>query len=275
MRSHPVSFLSALVALAAVAAPLPLCADAPKPAAKVLKAKGVAATDAVPDEKGRTWWMPRHEAAVKLLAERKPDILLIGDSITHWWGGEPTEGGRGTGKAVFDHYFGDRKVVNLGCASDRTYHVLWRLKNGELDGISPKVAVVMIGTNNHPTPGHSPEDTAAGVKAICALIREKLPKTKILLLGVFPRNNQSGADFIAFPSRVNAILRKLHGANGITYLEINDSLGNPDGTTRAGLFSDRLHPTAAGYKVWAEAMEPTLARLLGVPPKRPMPAASK
>lgn len=234
-----------------------------------LHAAKIAATDAVADETGRKWWLPRHAATVKFVAVKKPDLIFVGDSITHWWGGLPADASRNTGAAVFDRYYGDRNAANLGFASDRTYHVLWRLKNGELAGIAPKVAVVMIGTNNAPTPGHSPEQTAAGVKAICELIRKSSPATKILLLGVFPRDAQKKPDYVAFPGLVNRQLAKLDGKDGVVYLNINDKLGNPDGTCRKGLFSDGLHPTSAGYAVWAEAMEPTLAKLLGVPAKPP------
>ncbi len=267
--THRIPFLL-LSAFALVSSFAPLHAAPAK-----AKAGPVAASDAIPDERRRKWWMPRHEAIIARNAAEKPDIILVGDSITHWWGGLPADGSKNTGAAVFDYYFGDRKVTNLGYASDRTYHVIWRLKNGELDGISPKVAVVMIGTNNHPTPGHTPEDTAGAVKDICALIRKSSPNTKILLLAVFPRDNQKKADYIAFPGLVNKHLAKLDGKDGITYLDLSDKLGNPDGTTRAGLFYDRIHPTAEGYKVWGEAMEPTLAKLLGTQPKPPMPDAPK
>jgi beta-glucosidase len=105
---------------------------------------------------------------------------VIGDSITQGWA---DEGGR-----IWDAYYGRRRAVNLGFNGDRTEHVLWRLDHGEVEGIAPKLAVVMIGTNNTGVRHDPPEETAAGIQAILAILRTRLPGTKILLLDVFPRS---------------------------------------------------------------------------------------
>lgn len=132
---------------------------------------------------GEQWWKERHERCVEATKKGDLDVIFIGDSITQGW-----EGG---GKAAWDKYFGEYKTGNFGFSGDRTEHVLWRMDNGEIVGLQPKVAVMMIGTNNIGHGSSNPEQTAAGVKAIVAKLRAKLPKTKILLLGIFPRGATS------------------------------------------------------------------------------------
>ena len=117
-------------------------------------------------------WMKRHESFNKRVDEGKVDLILIGDSITHGW--------EGKGKSVWEKFYGKRNAVNLGIGGDRTQHVMWRLDNGNVKGISPKVAVVMIGTNN--SGNNSPEEIADGLAAITKQLRAKLPETKVLLL---------------------------------------------------------------------------------------------
>ncbi len=109
------------------------------------------------------------------------DLLFIGDSITHFWETAAPAGGA----EVWKKYYAKRNAVDLGIAGDGTGQVLWRLRNGNIDGISPKLAVLMIGTNN--SWRSSPEDIAAGVKAVVADLRTKLPQTKVLVLAIFPR----------------------------------------------------------------------------------------
>ncbi|MEO1997995.1 MAG: GDSL-type esterase/lipase family protein, partial [Planctomycetaceae bacterium] len=128
----------------------------------------------------QAWWMPRHKQKLKEVAQRKQiQLLMIGDSITHGW-----EGG---GRKVWDEFYAQRNALNLGFSGDRTEQVLWRLQHGEVAGLDPKLAVIMIGTH---TAGHRqdrPEHTAAGIKAIVSDLRKRMPKMQILLLGIFPR----------------------------------------------------------------------------------------
>jgi len=132
-------------------------------------------------------WMARHNAVVDRVKQGHVDLLLIGDSITHMWGGVPEEQTiHGRGDYLWDKYFGSRNAVNLGFGWDRTQHVLWRFEHGEIDGIHPKVAVVMIGTNNMGT--NSTDDIVTGIDTIVNQLRHKLPRTKVLLLGIFPRD---------------------------------------------------------------------------------------
>ncbi len=211
------------------------------------------ANDAVVPAPRGAWWLKRHQAKKTIIAKGDAELLMIGDSITHGW--------EGKGKEVWAEYYGDRKAVNLGYGGDRTQHVLWRLDNGEADGISPKLAVVMIGTNN--ARNNAPEETAAGITLVVERLREKLPKTKVLLLAVFPRGKDNEDALRKKNEAVNAIIAKLDDGEHVHYLNINDTFLQDDGVLSKEVMPDLLHPHAAGYKLWAEAMEPTLKKLLG------------
>jgi len=225
------------------------------------------ASTLVPVTQGRDWrvydWPARHAAAVALMRERQPEIVLLGDSITHFWGGEPSGehvGGRRTAPEVWDRFFGTRRVVNLGYGWDRTENVLWRLRHGEFEHVSPKVVVVMIGTNNIPL--NTPVEIAAGIAAICDEIHQRSPASRILLLGIFPRGEKPDANRATIDA-VNQRIARFDGRDGaVTYLDIGDRFLAADRSISKDLMYDFLHPTAKGYEVWATAMEPTLTRLL-------------
>ncbi len=203
-------------------------------------------------------WATRHRAIVARNEQVKPDILLLGDSITHFWGGEPSDA-RARGPASYQKYFGAFKVTNIGYGWDRTENVLWRLRHGEVDGIRPRVVMVMIGTNNMNI--NTTEEIAAGVTAICEELHVRLPQSKILLIGIFPRGAKAdaGRDKIA---AVNLELAKLHYTRNITYMEIGKVFLEADGSISPAIMNDYLHPTEAGYERWGEAIAPALKKLL-------------
>jgi len=157
--------------------------------------------------------------------------------------------------------------VNLGFGWDRTQHVLWRLENGEIDGIHPKVAVLMIGTNNIGT--NSNDDIVTGIDTIVSTIRHKLPKTKILVLGIFPRDPSPTAWIRKQVTEINDKISLLGKEKGITYLDLSSIFLQPDGTISKEIMGDYLHPTPKGFGMWARAMEPTLAKLFGDKPRDP------
>jgi lysophospholipase L1-like esterase len=216
----------------------------------------------VPVTQNRDWqiydWAERHAACTKLMKERRPDIVMLGDSITHFWGGEPV-GGRRTGVAEWDRFFAGRSVVNLGFGWDRTENVLWRITHGEFDDARPKVVVLMIGTNNMDL--NPVDEIAAGITAICDELHRRSPSTRILLLGIFPRGRTPDATR-AKVAAVNTQISTLNGKNNVTYLDIGHTFIQPDGTISEDVMYDSLHPTAKGYAMWVEAMAPTLTRLL-------------
>ncbi|MEJ1933883.1 GDSL-type esterase/lipase family protein [Nostoc sp. NIES-2111] len=203
-------------------------------------------------------WASRHRAILARHQQVKPDLLLLGDSITHFWGGEPADA-RARGPLSFQKYFGKYQVTNLGYGWDRTENVLWRLRHGEIDGIAPRVVMVMIGTNNMSI--NTTEEIAAGVTAICEELQLRLPQAKILLVGIFPRGAtaDAGRDKIA---AVNRELAKLDGKRNVTYVDIGKVFLEADGSIAAAIMNDFLHPTEAGYERWGEAIAPTLQRLM-------------
>ena len=216
----------------------------------------------VPVTQNRDWriydWAERHAECVTLMKSRQPEIVMLGDSITHFWGGEPV-GGRRTGAEEWDRFFAGRRVVNLGFGWDRTENVLWRLTHGEFDHVNPKVVVVMIGTNNMDL--NTPDETAAGISAICEELHRRAPAAHILLLGIFPRGAKPDATRQKVAA-VNERIARLDGRDGVTYLDVGKGLLEADGSISSDVMYDFLHPTAKGYALWAAAMEPTLKRLL-------------
>ena len=226
------------------------------------------ASTVVPVTQGRDWrvydWPARHAAATALMQARQPDIVMLGDSITHFWGGEPSGeqiGGRRTAPDVWDRVFKDHRVVNLGYGWDRTENVLWRLRHGEFENVSPKVVVLMIGTNNVPL--NTADEIAAGIAAICDEIHRRSPATRILLMGIFPRGEKPDANRARIEA-VNQLIAGFDGRGGVvTYLDIGDRFLAADRSISKEVMYDFLHPSAKGYEIWAAAMEPALTRLLG------------
>ena len=202
------------------------------------------------------WWQDRHKSMNDRVKKGNADLLFIGDSITHGW-----EGG---GKAVWDKYYAKRNAVNLGIGGDQTCHVLWRLDNGNIDGISPKLAVIMIGTNNagH-TPHQTPEQIAAGVKAIIERLQKKLPQTKVLLLAIFPRGANNNDELRKINAKANELIAKFADDKAVFFLDINQKFLKADGTLGTDIMPDLLHPNAKGYEIWAEAIEPSVKQLMG------------
>lgn len=161
----------------------------------------------------------------------------------------------------WQQYYGHRNAVNLGIGGDRTEHVLWRLNNGIIDDINPKAAVVMIGTNNHP-PRNSREEIADGIIAVCKKLHQRLPGTKILLLAIFPRSKkpcQMRKD-LAWASEKAS---KVADEKTIYYLDIGKEFLEPDKSLSKEIMPDYLHLSPKGYKIWADAIEPKLAELMG------------
>jgi beta-glucosidase len=204
----------------------------------------------------RTGNMTNRQLLVLQRAKENPgnyDIEFIGDSITQGW--------EGAGKNVWREFYGKRKVINMGVSGDRTQHVLWRFEQGQLDGVKAKAAVVMIGTNNSNKEDNSEADILEGVTAIVNQIRQRQPDTKVLLMAIFPR----GPTFSAQRGKilqVNEALAKLDDGKNIFYIDIGPQLIESDGSISKSMMRDYLHPGEAGYKVWANAMEPKLNHIL-------------
>ena len=209
------------------------------------------------------WHAGRHAAINTIVAAHAGavDLVFVGDSITQAW--------ESAGAAVWDEAYAHRRAVNLGISGDRTEHVLWRLDHGNLEGISPKVAVVMIGTNNIGHKTHSTAEVLAGVRAVVERIQKNSPSTRVLLLDIFPR----GAQFNQARGRImqiNQALSRLHDGDRVVFLPIGQVFIEDDGSISPEIMPDSLHLSAEGYRRWRTAMEPTLRSMLGEDAPKPM-----
>lgn len=198
-------------------------------------------------------WMKRHNAFNERVKQGNVDLIFIGDSITQGW--------EGAGKAAWAEAYGKRNAVNLGIGGDRTQHVLWRLDNGNIEGIHPKLAVIMIGTNN--SRANTSEQIAEGITAIVKKLREKLPETKILLLGIFPRGADSNDMLRKVNAGANEIVAKLADGKMVEYLDIGPKFLDEQGGLSKDVMPDLLHLSPAAYKTWADSIESHVARMMG------------
>jgi lysophospholipase L1-like esterase len=241
--------LALIVAAPALAAGTSVQPMAPKKAVKEVKAQSTV----IPVARLNVRWQELYNGMNSRVRQGNVDLVFIGDSITHFW--------EDVGMGVWYKFYRNRNAVDLGISGDGTEHVLWRLDHGNIDGISPKLAVVMIGTNNA---GRSTaEQVAAGVKAIIEKLRAKLPQTKILLLAIFPRGPNAEDPIRKINEKTNKIISKLSDDRSVFYLDINSKFLQPDGKLSKEIMPDLLHPGVKGYEIWAEAIEPTVAKLMG------------
>jgi lysophospholipase L1-like esterase len=210
----------------------------------------------------RTGGSTNRQAQVLKRAQDNPgpcDIVFIGDSITQGW--------EGAGKNVWTNYYGNRKCLNFGVGGDRTEHVLWRFENGQLDGLKPKAAVLMIGTNNSNknragVEDYSEAEILEGIQAIIKQIRTRLPETKLLVLGIFPRS-QNFSTQRGKLLQINQALAKVADGQMIHYIDFGSQLIEADGSISKDIMPDYLHLSPKGYEIWAQTIEPKLKELLG------------
>ena len=206
---------------------------------------------------GEGWWKQRHQAKAALAKQGGHELVFIGDSITQGW--------EGHGKATWEKYYAARKALNLGYSGDRTEHVLWRLMNGELENVDPKLFVLMIGTNNTGHRQDPPEQTAEGIKLILELLQDRKPDAKILLLSIFPRDEKPDGKLRQLNHAINERIRGFADGDKVQWLDPSETFLAPDGTLPASVMPDFLHPQAAGYEMWAKAIESKIAGLTGTP----------
>ena len=207
---------------------------------------------------GDYWWANRflnHREQVARLDGRPVDVVLVGDSIMHYWEWRHL--------AKWSALTNGRTVLNLGYAGDRTQHVLWRIEHGELDGFTAKNVVLMIGTNNNSSDNTDPANVAKAIEEIIARIREKQPGAQIILHPIFPRgasaDSKRHADARARNERTNALLKEFATAHPeITWVDFNDKLVDSTGWVPRTIMADEIHPTDAGYDLWLEALLPHL-----------------
>ena len=214
---------------------------------------GALADPTIPAKKAGARFMELHNQFLER-GKQPATVLFIGDSITERW--------QKDGATVWPHY--DKyQAADFGIGGDRTQHVLWRIANGELDTIKPKVTVLMIGTNN--LRYGEPDKISEAIEIIVKQIREKTG-SKVLLLGIFPRGADPAKDdvkmFRGKIAKVNERIAKLDDGQNIKYLDIGSAFLEKDGTISKSVMKDALHPTEEGYKRWVSAMQPTLDEML-------------
>ncbi|MEO2087875.1 MAG: glycoside hydrolase family 3 C-terminal domain-containing protein [Gemmataceae bacterium] len=208
-----------------------------------------------------------HEQLLEKAKTGRIDVYFTGDSITRRWGATDYPDFLANWKANFHGW----NAANFGWGGDTVQNVLWRLTNGELDKVNPKVIVVMAGTNNIGSRLAADGEEAkvaeivGGLKAILEVCREKAPDAVVLLMGITPRNDNPQAKAVI--DRVNEELERLADGKKVRYLTINDKLADKDGKLRDGMSPDRLHLSTKGYQVWADALKPVFTELLGPPAK--------
>ncbi|HPA18749.1 MAG TPA: GDSL-type esterase/lipase family protein [Verrucomicrobiae bacterium] len=221
-------------------------------------AKGPCGTTAVTPIGRRTWWDPEPDWWIKRMAEKRAqvarsggaiDLVFLGDSITHNWEGA---GVVGPNHSVQNELLKGYSILNLGYGGDTTANILWRVRNGELDGFRAKLVMLMIGTNNSGTG----EEVAQGVKQVLAAIRERQPGAKILLLAIFPRGAAPDDPMRRRNDATNAILRTHADGDRVIWCDFNAKFTDAKGNLSRTMMSDLLHPGPDGYKIWRDAVLP-------------------
>ncbi|HYE21365.1 MAG TPA: GDSL-type esterase/lipase family protein [Tepidisphaeraceae bacterium] len=251
--------IAAFLAVALFAAPIAFAVDAPpavKPADPVKPAapKPPAPKESATEPKPKTGtWTATHDKYVAQAKEKagNVDLLFVGDSITAGWNGQ---------KKIWESAWGKYKPHNIGIGGDRTQHVIWRLQNGEVAGLKPKVTVLMIGTNN--LGGNSNEEIVAGITACVAEIKKQMPETKVLLLGVFPRSPKATDAARPRIKAINTEIAKLDDGKTVKYLDIGEKFLEPDGTLTKEVMNDFLHLTPKGYQIWADNVGPVVEQMI-------------
>jgi lysophospholipase L1-like esterase len=217
------------------------------------------------------WWRERHLAKLAELRRVRPNLIFLGDSITQDWEDTGPEPWRNF-VPEWQRFYGDRNAVNLGFKGDTTASLLWRIRNGETDGITPKVAVILIGANNLGRLHWSAVDTLLGIDTIIADLHRRLPATRILLLSVLPSERSEWTTQTTVEIN-RALAEKYSRDSVVTFVDVT-TVFMKDGRLNRDLYLDPrlkppdppLHPTAQGQALMSAAMEPVLAGLLGDKP---------
>jgi beta-glucosidase len=208
---------------------------------------------------GRARFFRLHADFLERGAAGPVGVLFLGDSITMGWASQPE---------IWESAWGDYQPANFGIGGDQTQHVIWRIEQGELDKVKPKVVVLMIGTNN--LGNHTAPAIAAANRKIVSMIHEKLPDTKVLLLGIFPRGPRTNGNGVVDPheekmrkiGEINAKLAAMDNGSSIRYLDLGPKFMSADGTIAKAIMPDQLHLSAAGYQIWVEGMKPLLDTMM-------------
>lgn len=216
-----------------------------------------------PADRKDGWWVQRHDSFNRRAEQGRKNgdipLIFLGDSITQGW--------EQAGRAVWEEHWAPLGAVNFGISGDRTQHVLWRLDHGNVDGLAepeaggpPRLVVLMIGTNNSNGEDHTAAEIAEGVGAVVGKLREKLPTTRVLVLGIFPRGEHPDAQREKI-REANERIARLADGKMVHYLDIGGRFTEEDGSISAEIMPDFLHLSERGYEIWAEAIKEKVEEL--------------
>ena len=210
----------------------------------------------IPEQPNAEWRMRHAERVTDVRSHADAlQVLFVGDSITGGW--------RDIGKAIWEKEFVPLHAVNIGIAGSQTQHILWQFENGAIDGINPRVVVLMIGVNNVvASPSQSAADIARGIATIVARLREKLPRTRVLLLATFPKDRAPTTPDRRKIQEINALIAKFDDGKNVRFCDLTPKFLSRDGTLPSEISPDGVHLSPGGYAVWAEAMRPQLRALI-------------
>ena len=216
-----------------------------------------------PKPRQSEFWLNRFDEINRRIEQGNIDLLFVGDSITHFWEGTiyPTNSEpHGTaGQAVWDEYYSQRNAANIGIGGDKIEHILWRLDHGNIDGISPKLIVLLAGTNN--AKDNTAAEIADGIVAIIDKLQLKLPDSKILLLSIFPRGEYPNDLRTILANASQTAAARIADKDNVYYMDIAANFLSNDGILSPDIMPDARHPNEQGYRIWAESIEPIVSEL--------------
>jgi len=196
-------------------------------------------------------WMQKFERNCARTKAGPVDLLFLGDSITEGWRGSP----------VWNEFYGKLNAAPYGISGDHTENLIWRIQNGEIDGLSPKLIVILIGTNNFGF--NTSAQIAEGVMAVADEAKKRCPGSTILIMGVFPRGEKASDPVRAKVAEINKLLAESSASRPVKFMDIGKAFLSQDGSISKELMYDFLHPSAKGQRVWAEQIQPEVSKALG------------
>jgi lysophospholipase L1-like esterase len=216
-----------------------------------------------PEPRQSDFWLNRFDEINRRIEQGNIDLLFVGDSITHFWEGTiypaDSEPHGTAGQVVWDEYYSQRNAVNIGIGGDKIEHILWRLDHGNIDGISPKLIVLLAGTNN--AEDNTAAEIADGIVAIIDKLQLKLPDSKILLLSIFPRGERPNDLRTILANASETAAARIACRDKVVYMDIAANFLNNNGILSPAIMPDALHPSEKGYRIWAESIEPVVSEL--------------
>ncbi len=202
----------------------------------------------------RNDWVSRVQKTLTQTKGKQFDLVFDGDSITDYW--------QSKGKEVWTQHYGAFRAVDFGISADKVENLLWRLEQGQVDGLDPKLVVLMIGTNN--SARDSVDEIVEGIKTVTAEYLKRCPHAHLLLLGIFPRSPKASEPIRAKLADINKKIATLQ-SDRVTFMDIGPKFLEPDGTLTAEIMPDFLHPSAKGYQIWADAIQPVVDQYIPKP----------